>query len=273
MVARTPCLDDLLGAKLSRELAPVTTPSCVFRPLDATLGVPGLPQSATGQSTLLTGVNAAELMGCHYGPWPGPVLRELLDEGSLFAKVQAAGGNSALANVYPPGFFEALEKGRRRLNAPVYGARAAGVSLRTLEDYARAEAISADLSGSYLHALDARIPPISPEEAGKRLARLAKDYSFTFFDFWLSDYAGHRWSFGEAVTLVETLDAFFAGLVAALDGVTLVVTSDHGNLEDKRTSGHTLSPVPLIAMGETAGFLEAGSLLDVAPAILSALEH
>ena len=35
--------------------------------LDACLGVPGLPQSATGQATLYTGVNAAQVMGRHKG--------------------------------------------------------------------------------------------------------------------------------------------------------------------------------------------------------------
>jgi hypothetical protein len=42
----------------------------VFRPIDATLGMPGLPQSGTGQASLFTGVNGARLAGRHYGPYP-----------------------------------------------------------------------------------------------------------------------------------------------------------------------------------------------------------
>ena len=37
-----------------------------------------------GQTTLLTGLNGAEIMRGHYGPWPGPTLKRTLDEGTLF---------------------------------------------------------------------------------------------------------------------------------------------------------------------------------------------
>jgi hypothetical protein len=40
--------------------------------LDASLCVPGLPQSATGQAALLTGLNAPELMGRHIEGFPPP---------------------------------------------------------------------------------------------------------------------------------------------------------------------------------------------------------
>ena len=43
-------------------------------PLDACLGVPGLPQSATGQATLFCGRNAAAFMGRHVTGFPGPTL-------------------------------------------------------------------------------------------------------------------------------------------------------------------------------------------------------
>ena len=74
--------------------------------------------------------------------------------------------------------------------------------------------------------------------------------------------------FAEAVTLIEKLDGFLAGLVPALGETTLLVTSDHGNLEDKSTRSHTRNPVPLLAIGpQAAAFAEARSLLDVAPAL------
>ena len=40
------------------------------RPLDACLSVAGLPQSATGQAALFTGVNAAKEMGRHIEGFP-----------------------------------------------------------------------------------------------------------------------------------------------------------------------------------------------------------
>lgn len=271
-VADTPLLRALLGGPLTASLRPITRASLVVRQLDAGLGYPGLPQSATGQATLLTGVNAAAVMNGHYGPWPGPTLKGLLEAGTLFSAVVAAGGLSALANVFPPGYHQALAGGEYKVNVPVYAAQAAGLALGDLAAYRAGRAVSADLSGRHLHGLDTSLPVLKPEAAGRRLAEIASQHTFTFFDFWLSDTAGHRWPLAEAVALVTALDRFLAGVVAALGGVTLLVTSDHGNLEDKRVKTHTANPVPLLALGPVAGaFAEAASLPDVYGAAMSGL--
>ena len=275
--AHTPFLAEWLGGRLTRNLEEVREERFVVTQTDATLGVEGLPQSATGQTALLTGKNGATIMERHYGPWPGPTLKRELDKGTLFSEVVEAGKRAALANVYPRGYFWALENGKQKLNVPVYSARAAGVRLRTEADYGRAEALSADLTGAYLHAQNAKMPLRTPEESGAHLAALAGQNDFTFLDFWTTDRAGHRWSLAESTALVEQLDAFFSGLVSALEAdkkgeVTLLVTSDHGNLEDKTTKSHTKNPVPLIALGPSAHlFRDASSLLDVAPAVRRAL--
>ncbi|MDQ3459688.1 MAG: hypothetical protein M3498_10380 [Deinococcota bacterium] len=267
VAAETPFLDGLLGGRLTLARGSLSEEKLLFRPLDARLGVPGLPQSATGQTALLSGHNAAALMNRHYGPYPGPTLKAVLEAGTLFSELRGAGKTSALANAYPEGFFEAVRRGQRRLNVPVYSALAAGLALKTAEDYLAGEGTSADLTGSYLHALEPRLPERGPEEAGALLGAFAQGQPFTFFDFWLSDAAGHRWPFAEAVSLVERLDAFFAGLVPALNGTTLVLSSDHGNIEDKRVKTHTLNPVPLLVLGAVAAFTGAASLVDVAPAV------
>lgn len=271
--AQTPFLNSWLGGKLTKDLEGIATDALVIAKADATLGVEGLPQSATGQTTLLTGQNGAALMNRHYGPWPGPTLKRVLDEGSLFSEIINANKSAALANVYPEGYFRALERGKQKLNVPVYAARASGMSLRTEEDYSSGEAISADLTGAYLHAQNPEMPLLTPQEAGVNLAALAAQHDYTFLDFWATDRAGHRWPFADAVKLVEELDDFFSGLISALDeGVTLLVTSDHGNLEDKTTKSHTVNPVPLIAYGpEARHFAGATSLLDVAPGVRRAL--
>ncbi len=268
VAAKTPFLSELLGGALTRALPEQTSQALVVKHLDARLGLPGLPQSATGQTTLLTGKNGAAAMGRHYGPWPGPTLKKLLARGTLFSERAATGDGALLANAYPPGYFEALAKGRQRVNVPVYAAQQAGLTLLNVQDYQQGKAVSADLTGAYLHQQDSRLPMHTPRESGEMLARLAGRHPFTFFDFWLSDVAGHRWPFSRAVELIEELDAFLAGAVAALQDVTLLITSDHGNLEAKRVKTHTDNPVPLIAVGEGApAFAEASALLDVAPAI------
>lgn len=261
-----PFLESLLGGSLLAGLQSTERRGIVFGALDATLGFGGLPQSATGQTTLLTGRNGAEIMNGHYGPWPGPTLKRVLDESTLFSEVLASGGRVAFANAFPPGYFTALSEGKQKVNVPVYAAQRAEVPLLTLEDYRAGRAISADLDGGYLK------DPQPLPEAGARLARLAQDAELTFFDFWLSDTAGHRWAFADAVALVERLDSFISGLVPRLGEVTLLLTSDHGNLEDKSTRSHTRHPVPLLVVGSAAHFFAgATGLLEVAPCLRRAL--
>jgi len=270
--AKTPFLEALLGGPLTAERPAFRRARALFTQLDARLGFPGLPQSATGQTTLLTGQNGAARMGRHYGPWPGPTLKSMLDEGTLFTEASAAGLRVGFANAFPATYFEALRCGERRVNVPVYTALGAGLALPTTEDYRRGQAVSADLDGTYLHGLEAQNPHLPLPEAGARLAAIAKGNDLTFFDFWLSDTAGHRWSFPESVALIERLDAFLSGLVPALGETTLLVTSDHGNLEDKITRSHTTNPVPLLALGPRAAcFAGVEGLLGVAPAARRAL--
>ena len=51
---------------------------------------------------------------------------------------------------------------------------------------------------------------------------------------------------------------------------TLLITSDHGNLEDSTTQLHTYSPVPLLTWGYKSDELrdKIASLVDVRPAIV-----
>ncbi|MEE9369018.1 MAG: NPCBM/NEW2 domain-containing protein [Pontiella sp.] len=60
-------------------------------PVDACLGVAGKPQSATGQATLLTGVNAAQAMGRHMEGFPLARLKELIQQENIFSKLQNLG--------------------------------------------------------------------------------------------------------------------------------------------------------------------------------------
>ena len=53
------------------------------RPIDAVLQVDGIPQSATGQTTLLSGINAQAQIGKHLTGFPNEPLRKILREHSL----------------------------------------------------------------------------------------------------------------------------------------------------------------------------------------------
>jgi len=277
-----PVLTRLVGARPDRLAPPHAAGDVVFRPIDATLGHDGLPQSATGQTSILTGLNGADIMSGHYGPWPGPSLTKSLQSGTLFHDGEAAGG-SALANTFTPRYFITEGRRRHRPNAPVVAARAAGVRLRGLDDYHGGTAIAPDLDGTGLARLGEPGPagPAAPTGAAAAgvtgtaatLTRLAAEYSFTFVDVWVTDGYGHDRNATDAARFLVTLDALLGllvddpgGPVAA--GATLLVVSDHGNLEDLGVKGHTRNHVPLLAAGPGAvEFVGATSLLDVAPGV------
>jgi bisphosphoglycerate-independent phosphoglycerate mutase (AlkP superfamily) len=119
------------------------------------------------------------------------------------------------------------------------------------------------------------IPLREPEEAGAILASIAGEHAFTLFEFFQTDKAGHAQDREKAERELLKLERFLGGLLAELDleTSTLIVTSDHGNVEDLSTKSHTHNPVPTLVFGRDAATL-AGRLLQLegfTPAILDAL--
>jgi 2,3-bisphosphoglycerate-independent phosphoglycerate mutase len=229
--ASMPNLTSLLnGSRLTLDACPFTGEVASLYALNTTLGVPGLPQSATGQAVLLTGRNVPAEIGEHYGPKPNPAVIGILRENNLFKQILARGGSAKLLNAYPPRYFEAISSGRRLFSAIPMAVDAAGIDLMTAED------------------LQARR---APENAGKHLALLSQKYTLSWFDYWLSDYAGHRAGEEQAVRLLETLDEVLGGLIQTWEMTQdlIILTSDHGNLEDLSARGHTFNPVPALLIG------------------------
>ena len=271
--AQTPTLRRLLGGPLSGRVA-VHTPLASMVPLDARLGVPGLPQSATGQAALLTGTNAPALVGRHVTAYPTRPLRALLEGQGLFIRLRRGGIDPALANAYAPEYFAAVSARRLRHAAITLNAMQAGMRLRDVTDLVAGRAVYQDLTNARLRDRGHAVPLIAPEDAGRHLAALARGRVFTLFEFFETDLAGHG-RVADPIGVVERLDRFLGGLLAATDlAETLVVlTSDHGNLEDERTGGHTLNPVPGLLVGAGRGTMAARlrDLTDVVPATLDVL--
>jgi bisphosphoglycerate-independent phosphoglycerate mutase (AlkP superfamily) len=100
-------------------------------------------------------------------------------------------------------------------------------------------------------------------------------HSFTLFEYWLTDYAGHGRDMAIAVETLERFDGMLGGLLEEFDAkeCTLIVTSDHGNIEDLSTKSHTRNPVPCILAGRKRRELSAvlKNLAHVTPALLATL--
>ncbi len=247
---------------------PVEGPPGLCVPTDATLGLPGLPQSATGQATLLTGINAARMLGRHAHSFCTPTLTALVAEASLFRTLTGEGRRVTFANAFTPRFFA----GRRRfLPVITVAALRAGLRLRTLQDLAESEAVYQDLTREKLVEQGYDLPLISPEEAGAHLARLAAGHDFTLFEFFQTDLCGHSQERERAVEVVTHLDRFLTSLLSQVDleETLVLLTSDHGNLEDLTSRRHTTNPVPTLLWGrgreEVARRIRG--LMDIAPAV------
>lgn len=273
--AKMPHLESLLGnQKLIQNSAPFESEQVTLLAVDPNLGVKGLPQSATGQAVLLTGINIPQELGYHYGPKPNPEVAQYLEAETLFHKVIAANQKTALLNAYPPNYFEGIESGKRLYSSIPLALTNAGGALFTHEDYFAGKALSADFTGAgwrtFLNFPTA--PTFDPHTAGVKLAELAQAYDFAFFEYWASDYAGHKQDMASAVSQLENFDGVLTGLLSSwrsADGLILL-TSDHGNLEDLSTRKHTANAVPLLLFGDQDlrnGFNHISQLNEIAPAI------
>ncbi len=263
----------------------------LFAPTDACMGVEGKPQSATGQAAILTGLNVPRLIGRHYGPKPIPEIAEIVMRESVISRLAACGRSAGLLNAYPSQHLASLRSGKRLLSASQLALHVAGVELRDGHALLEGRALSADFTGQmwWSHAAlrdsasqewrarsgDEAPPVMTPYDAGHKLAALAEEKDFTFFDCWLTDYVGHRGSLTDAVQTVELMDGVLAGLLAAWDDSAglVVITSDHGNLEDMAERGHTRNLVPTVIFGEARHAFASGltDLTGFAPALLTAL--
>lgn len=238
--------------------------------VDTSMGVPGTPQSATGQTALFTGVNAARHLGMHMQGFPGPSLRRVIEQSSLFSRLRQAGREAAFANAYVRFSLEELTRLRLRSVTTVMTQAALG-TVRGMCELLIGRAVYHDLTHRTL-AGEAGIPPCTPREAARRLMTLALNHDFTLFEYFLTDRFGHRRDEAGLAGVLAELAEFVCELAEmTTDRCILVLTSDHGNCEDLSTRGHTLNPVPLLVHGPTSGLVLPTRIEDICPFVEQAL--
>lgn len=265
------------GHPWTLDLPRFTSDQLVIRRLDATLGIDGLPQSGTGQATLFTGRNCAERVGRHFGPFPHSATYDVLDHENVFHQIQSLYSQTApaaFANAFPPPFFDAPG---RRWTVTTRCCAYADVPLRDIEALEAGRALPADLTGqSWRDLLGLDVEIQSEREAATTLVATHRNHRLTLFEYFLTDKLGHGRLDQAPSDLLPSLRRFLAALVEELDPATetLLVTSDHGNVEDLSHTQHTRNPVPLFVRGWAAPyFADATSLTDVTPAVVNALRR
>ena len=263
----------------------VNTDRATLLALDACLGVDGIPQSATGQASLITGINISARLGFHEGPKPTPAIVDLISQGTIFTQLHGRGKSASLLNAFPPRYFESIGTGYRLPGVIAFSVNHAGFPLKNSSDLFKGDAISTDFTaeGWQTHLGYQDTPLLSHVQAGQRLHELAAQFDLSIFEYWLTDIAGHHRDMPAACSLLETLDTVFGSLLSEWDysNGLIILTSDHGNLEDLSTRRHTRNDVPLLVIGTPelrTSFihqLDLASatrpkldLTDIAPAIL-----
>ena len=245
------------------------------RPIDACLGVEGLPQSATGQGTMFTGVNCAAAMGRHCEGFPGPSLRKIIEDNNLFLQLRRRGKTVRFADAYLVDSAEELAA-RRYKSVTTVMALTAPETIATAEDLAADRAVMQDLTRETIQDRYPDIPVIAPQRAAEHLYSIARGADFTLFEFFQTDVAGHTADYARACKVLRAFDAFLAAFtrLAETAGMTIVMTSDHGNVETIAETSHTRNPVPFIVCGPREERIResVSSLEDVTPAVLAAFD-
>lgn len=239
--------------------------------VDASLDMPGLPQSATGQTTLLTGVNAAKIMGRHVEGYPGPTLRPVIRNHNIFLQLIQRGYRSTFANAYYINDLEELTR-RRRLSVTTVSSLHAFGRVRTGDDLIEGHAVYQDITREQLVARGYTGPLVQPEEAGRHLLRIGREHDFTMFEYFQTDLMAHKGTDEDVRRVLNRLDRFLDVLLSFPDedGHLFVMISDHGNVEDATHRLHTTNPVPFVAIGQGAERLRerVRRLEDFTPALL-----
>lgn len=251
----------------------IDSDTILYRPIDANLGVEGYPQSGTGQTSLFTGINASKVIGKHFGPYPHSKIKPLLNQESVFHKTIEIEKKPHFLNAYPEIFFEKSEK-RNRWSCTTLMTKSAGLKLNGIDDVREGRAVTAEIvQSAWRDQLHLDVPLIEPEEASERVGRAMKENDLVLYEYYLTDKAGHNQDRETAGRVLQNLDRFLYSIIHSLvQSDTIVITSDHGNIEDLSVKTHTRNPVPLMVTGQTEFFKKAGSILDITPAIIETLK-
>ncbi len=241
-------------------------------PVDANMGVDGLPQSGTGQTAIFCGVNAPQIIGKHFGPFPYSTLKPIIEEQNIFNAFLQRGMKVGFANAFPKVFFDYINSGRKRLNVTTLMALYSKVKMFDVDDMLAGNGISSDLTNRRWNTrLKCNLPIIAPKDAAERLLNITEKNNFTLFEYFFTDHLGHGRNKDEFDILLNDLDRFLYKIISEIPkDITLIICSDHGNLEDIGVKGHTNNPTLTITGGYGAEKFKNGikDLSQIKSAIL-----
>jgi hypothetical protein len=266
-------LDDAEPLAVFRDEKLTTIHNGIVIPTDACLGVEGRPQSASGQTTILTGVNVPQTLGYHKQGFPNAAMLEIIREHSIFLQLTRAGIQPiTFANTYTQKFFDERP---RWVSATTAAVEAAGLGFRRVADLKAGRAVYQDFTNAMLIERGEDVSPRTADEAATVLARIVSENRFTLYEYFITDKVGHAQDMEAAKSVLKNLARLIRGVLKQIDLSTtsVILTSDHGNIEDLSSRNHTLNAVPTIVWGEHRLFIadRIQTLADITPAIVDVL--
>lgn len=241
-------------------------------PVDASMGIPDIPLSGTGQTSIFCGINAPKLIGKHFGPYPYSTLIPIIKEKNIFRSFMQRRKKVYFVNAYPKAFFDYVNSGRRRLSVTTLSCIMNGMRLNKIGDIHKGKALAPDINNRhFVERMNYKLKVINAETAADRLIRLGSKNHFTLFEIFHTDHLGHGRNSELLEYTTSILDSFLFHMITNLKkNMTLVVCSDHGNFEDLSIKMHTLNPAIGITAGKNAELLskKIKKLYDIKPAIM-----
>jgi len=268
-------LDGSLPLAVFQNEEPETFLDGIVVPTDPCLGGRRSTKKKYGQTTILTGVNAPAQIGYHKQGFPNQALRDIINAHSIFRQLTDAGvAPVTFANAYSRRFF--VER-PRWVSATTAAVEAAGLNFRTIDDVRAGAAVFMDYTNRFLIEKGEDVTERTEAEAATVLASIVAQNRFTLYEYFITDKVGHAQDMALAKVVLTSLALFIRELLKRLDlqPTTVILTSDHGNIEDLESRNHTLHQVPTIIWGAQRERIAARiqTLADITPAIVSELVH
>jgi phosphopentomutase len=262
-IVSMPTMFNLINAKLINEIN-IVGQDILVKGIDACLGVKGIPQSATGQTSLFTGYNSQAILGYHLMAYPNDELISLINKRSILKYAKEKNIKSIFANSYSDKYFYYAKQNSLPYSVTTHCVLAAQIRFKTFDDLIVNKAVHWDITNNVLQDIpNNTIPIISSFQAGKNLINLTNDFDLVLYECFLPDLIGHKKDINKAVLFLKMFDEFLRGIMVEKNPeVNILISSDHGNLEDLSTGNHTENVVPLIVIGNLAPNFSAINSID-----------
>ena len=205
--------------------------------------------------------------------FPNAAMLEIIREHSIFLQLTRAGIKPiTFANTYTAKFFEERP---RWVSATTAAVEAAGLPFRRVADNQAGRAVFHDFTNRALIERGEDVVPRTPQEAADVLARIVSENRFTLYEYFITDKVGHAQDMDAARTVLQNLAAMIRAVLDKIDlrHTSVILTSDHGNIEDLSSRNHTLNQVPTIVWGANKDRIanRIKTLADITPAIVDVL--